>query len=112
MAVIFVVSSQPAPELATEPLLDLILKKLAHAAAYAILAVLVAFALSDRWPPVPSWLAFVITVGYAIADEIHQAFVPTRHSAPLDVLIDAVGAAIGLLALAGIHRRMRSRRAE
>jgi VanZ family protein len=125
MAAIFYVSSQPAPELSSEPLLDTILKKLAHAAAYAILAFLVARALDRssgsrtekhrppregaawqwrRWMPAPSVWAWAIATLYAITDEIHQGFVPTRHPMPTDVLIDSVGAAIAMLVLAGIHR--------
>lgn len=50
-------------------------------------------------------------MAYAITDEIHQTFVPTRNDVLLDVLIDTSGAAIGLLALAGIHRYRESRRA-
>jgi VanZ family protein len=114
---IFLVSSQSAPELAGEPLLDLILKKLAHASAYAVLALLVAFALRRKgsrgaWLPQASWLAFAIAVGYAITDEIHQTFVPTRNGSPVDVLIDAVGAATAMAALTGVHRFRKSRASE
>lgn len=111
MGAIFFISSQPVPELANEPLLDLILKKLAHAAAYAILAILLALALDgDRrgrprpWVPPASVSAFLIAAGYAVTDEIHQAFVPTRHASPLDVLIDALGAGIAMLLLGWMHR--------
>jgi VanZ family protein len=117
MALIFFVSSQPAPELANEPIFDLILKKLAHASAYSILAVLLASALrrderGDSWLPQASWLALAIAVGYAITDEIHQTFVPTRNGSPVDVLIDAVGAAAAMAALTGIHRLRKSRASE
>ena len=37
-------------------------------------------------------------VAYAASDELHQHFVPGRRGAPLDVLIDAVGVAVGVLA--------------
>lgn len=117
MALIFFVSSQPAPELANEPILDLVLKKLAHATAYAILAVLLNFALNGIRSrrlglPTPSWLAFAIAVAYAGPDEIHEAFVPTRHASAVDVMIDACGAAIAMLALARMRRSRESRPSE
>jgi hypothetical protein len=40
------------------------------------------------------WLvAWACATGYAATDELHQAFVPGRGPAVLDVLIDALGAA-------------------
>jgi VanZ family protein len=54
----------------------------------------------------------VIAALYAVTDEIHQAFVPTRNASPVDVLIDAVGAAIAMLLLAAVHRSRKRRPAE
>jgi len=42
-------------------------------------------------------LAFVICVLYAISDETHQIFVPGRSAQISDVLIDSVGAIVGIL---------------
>jgi VanZ family protein len=78
---------------------DLLLRKLAHMTEYAVLAVLLARALSaggrahDRAAP----FALGLAVLYAATDEIHQTFVRGRHGRPLDVAIDAVGALIGLI---------------
>ena len=69
---------------------DLALRKLAHAAEYAVLGALLARA-TGRAP-----LALVIGVLYAVTDELHQLAVPGRHGAPLDVAIDAVGVLIGV----------------
>ena len=70
---------------------DLVLRKLAHMTEYALL-----FALWRRaLPAVSPWAAATIAVGYAITDEFHQTFVEGRHGAPVDVLIDSVGVAIG-----------------
>ena len=44
-------------------------------------------------------LAFLLCLGYAISDEIHQMFVPNRFADVTDVLSDAAGAAAGLLGL-------------
>lgn len=72
---------------------DLLLRKLAHATEYAILAALLARALARPLP------ALLIAVGYAATDELHQNFVPGRHASPLDVAIDTTGALIALFLL-------------
>jgi len=71
---------------------DLLLRKLAHAAEYAVLGLLLVRAV--RNPP----LAVALGVLYAISDEVHQMFVEGRQGSPLDVLIDGVGVTIGVLA--------------
>ena len=71
---------------------DLLLRKCAHATEYAILALLLLRAtgsLALSWP---------LAVLYAASDELHQSFVHGRHGSPVDVAIDATGAALGLLA--------------
>jgi VanZ family protein len=70
---------------------DLVLRKIAHAAEFALLGALLARALrNDR--------AFLAGVAYAASDELHQHFVPGRVGSPLDVAIDGVGVALGVLA--------------
>jgi VanZ family protein len=89
-AVIFTFSS--IPELGTGlGLWDLILRKLAHTAEYALLGVLLLRA--TRRPD----LAFVLGVLYAASDEVHQTFVRGRDGTPVDVVIDSVGIAVGLV---------------
>ncbi len=34
---------------------------------------------------------------YGVSDEIHQMFVPTRTASPGDILMDTLGAGVGLL---------------
>jgi VanZ family protein len=70
---------------------DLVLRKLAHATEYAILGALLVRATGRPG------LALGLGVLYAVSDEIHQVFVPGRHGAPLDVAIDAVGVAVGIV---------------
>jgi VanZ family protein len=70
---------------------DLVLRKLAHIAEYAVLAFLLRRVLSTPW-------AFAAAVAYAISDELHQTFVRGREGRPRDVLIDAIGIVLGLLA--------------
>jgi VanZ family protein len=73
---------------------DFILRKIAHMLEYFILAALLyrafkgSFKLSafhlTFWPLFLSFL-------YAVSDEVHQSFVPTRSPSVKDVLIDSIG---------------------
>jgi hypothetical protein len=83
------------------PLLDLLLKKAGHLMEYGIFAVLLYRALGGHYGR--RWqfrlaLAWTIALAYAVSDEFHQDRVPGRTAASSDVLIDGVGALIGLLA--------------
>jgi VanZ family protein len=69
---------------------DLVLRKLAHTAEYALLGALVYRA--ARSAPV----AVLLCAAYAVTDEIHQAFVAGRHGSPVDWLIDIAGVAVGV----------------
>ncbi len=89
-AVIFAFSS--VPDLGTGlGTWDLVLRKIAHAGEFAILGALLLRALRDELP------ALGVGVAYAASDELHQHFVEGRVGSPLDVLIDSVGVAIGIL---------------
>lgn len=94
--VLFALSSTPDLHFVSEPVLDTVLRKLGHAAAYGLLAILVAYALR-RFDVKRRWLfTMVLVIAYAITDEVHQAFVPGRVSSPVDLLIDALGGVVGL----------------
>ena len=69
---------------------DLALRKLAHAAEYAVLGALLLRA-THR-----AGLAFTLGLVYAVSDELHQALVPGRQGSPVDVAIDAVGVGLGV----------------
>jgi VanZ family protein len=69
---------------------DLALRKLAHAAEFAVLGFLL-FRAIGRVD-----LALGLGIAYAVSDEIHQHFVSGRQGALLDVAIDAIGVAIGV----------------
>jgi VanZ family protein len=79
---------------------DLVLRKLAHAAEYAVLGALLQRALNR-----PA-LAFVLGTLYALSDEIHQSFVPGRQGSPLDVALDAAGVAVGVALWHRAQRRL------
>jgi len=83
-----------------------ITRKLAHFTEYAILGFLAARAfrtspkraISSRW----FLISVALVVAFALADEYHQSFVPTRTGSFYDSLIDIAG---GLTALLVIRRR-------
>ena len=88
-AVIFVFSS--VPDLGTGlGTWDLVLRKLAHGAEFAVLGALLLRALREELP------ALAAGIAYAVTDEVHQHFVPGRVGSPLDVVIDSVGVALGI----------------
>jgi VanZ like protein len=77
---------------------DLVLRKLAHTAEYAIFGALVYRASRSAAGSV------ALASAYAITDEFHQAFVQGRHGSPLDWLIDTAGVVIGVLVAARASR--------
>ncbi len=79
--------------------IHLILRKGAHLTVYLILGVLSANALhfSGVTGKKAFGYALLISVLYAISDEVHQAFVPGRGPSAFDVLIDSSGATIGII---------------
>lgn len=76
---------------------DLALRKIAHAAEFAVLGFLLVRALGGQWVP------FALGVGYAISDEVHQHFVPGRLGSPVDVAIDAIGVGVGVFLARHYH---------
>jgi VanZ family protein len=98
MSAIFLFSAQPSSNLPSAGTWDLVLKKSAHFVAYAILGILIYRVVGD-WKR-PFLTAFLFSVVYAISDEYHQTFVPSRNGSVIDVLIDALGAAFGLWLIA------------
>ena len=75
-------------------------RKAAHVTEYAILSFLLFRALQSGamqrvWRNAA--ITFLIAAVYAALDEYHQSFVASRTGSPVDVLIDASGAALGIL---------------
>lgn len=91
-------------------------RKCAHVAEYAFLATLLWCALRKPNPPATdSWdwsragLTVLLTTLYAMTDEVHQAFVPSRQGSGWDVLLDTGGAALAVLAWWGMAHWRRKR---
>lgn len=99
MGSIFLLSSLPAERIPFFGQYDVLIKKLAHAAGYALLGVAYFSALPPRLNPVyRAAISLLMAVLFALSDEFHQSFVSGRHSSLRDVGIDSLGAALALLA--------------
>lgn len=77
------------------------IRKMGHVTEYALLAILLwrAFRLGTWWRLNLSMLFLIVSVAcclFAISDEWHQSFAPSRTPSARDVLIDTVGALIGI----------------
>ena len=97
MGLIFWLSAQPGDAVAgQDDELWEILRNAAHIAFYAVLAVLIRRALVPAGIRSPAVTAFVVTMLYALSDELHQHFVPGRTASVFDLALDAVGALAGL----------------
>jgi VanZ family protein len=100
MGLIFALSSVSGLRVSEDAEVDRPLRALAHMAAFGMLSGLILHALSANRRP--SWsraaLALVLTVLYAVSDELHQSLVPNRSGRLQDVAIDTLGALAGLVA--------------
>lgn len=109
MGLIFALSSSPVPHVAPG-WTDTLLKKIGHFGIYAILALLVLRAFTT-WEGEKVrdlkvlWAALAVCALYAASDETHQLFVPGRHGAVADVLIDTGGALCMLLVARLVYLR-------
>lgn len=78
--------------------LESVLRTHAHFIAYFVLGTLLMNALTqDTLQTAASIRSFIISILYALSDEIHQYFVPGRAAESQDVLVDALGALTGIL---------------
>jgi len=106
MALIFVASATPGKSLPGFGYWDAVLKKGAHMAGYALLALALLHGLSGGKPASRrhAFLAVVLAASYAVTDEFHQRFTPGRGPSVADVWIDTFGASIGLLLWAWLRK--------
>jgi VanZ family protein len=84
-------------------------RKTGHLCGYAALGALVWRARNralfpQGWHWRAAVFAEIVCVFYAISDEFHQSFVPTREASAVDVLIDSAGAAAGLFVVWAIGK--------
>jgi len=90
MSIIFYFSSRSTTGIGTNETDRFIILKSFHLIEYAILGILLLFAINKNK------LVVFIAYLYAISDEIHQSFVPGRSSRFRDTLIDLIGILIGI----------------
>ncbi len=109
VAVYDAVSDGPPPSARTVDTLDLVVRKCAHMAEYAVLALLFCHALRLSGARRPAIYALALCVAYAATDEFHQSFVDARGPSPIDVMIDAAGATIALILRRILYRAKRGR---
>ncbi len=76
-----------------------------HGVLYFVLSLLLARPLGELWRKgrgtrgfEAAALAFMLAVGYGVTDELHQSYVTGRESSGLDLVADALGAAVAALA--------------
>lgn len=79
---------------------ELLVRKGAHMAEYAVLFFLYRRALRLSGAKRPGIAALVLCATYAATDEFHQSFVGGRGPSPVDVMIDTAGAAAAWALLA------------
>jgi len=93
-----------------------LVRKAGHLSEYAVLAVLAAraFRNSSHQFVKQHWFKFslLLAIAYALSDEFHQSFVPSRTASIHDSLIDSVGALIALSIIWLRHRRTRYSRTD
>ncbi len=89
-------------------------RKTGHLSEYAVLAWLLWRALrkpqradARPWNWREAGLAVLLATLYAATDEWHQSFVPSRDASVVDVMFDACGASLGMLALWRFGRRLK-----
>jgi VanZ family protein len=100
------------PDISTAAIVQtqLLLRKAAHVAEYAILAMLLwrALRLGAGWRARRSFLFiavwFACTI-FAVSDEFHQSFIASRTASLNDVVTDSLGTAIGLAVCLAIAQR-------
>ncbi len=90
---IFFVSSLPQLPKLKITTWDRLLKNAAHFFEYAVLYFLIIRALGFK----KYWLALVLGGAYAVSDELHQSFVPSRVPSLQDLFVDIMGMLTTLL---------------
>ena len=77
--------------------INLALRKLGHFSEYFVLAVLLGHALREEPARRRAAIVLTLTALYAVSDELHQMFVPSRTASLGDIAIDVDGGDCGIL---------------
>lgn len=102
-----------SPDISEERIavVHIIVRKISHFSSYAVLGLLAARAflgsavrtLSEHWFAA----GVLLVIGYALLDEYHQSFVPSRSASIFDSLIDIAGGLFALICVSKFRRRFR-----
>jgi VanZ family protein len=109
MAIIFLLSSRQRLSVSETYAINFLFFKTLHVIEYAVLFLLSYRACkygSRMKPGYYGLVAFSITILYAMTDEVHQLFVPTREGHIRDVIIDGIGASLAWIFLLYILPRL------
>lgn len=102
MVIIFYLSSRPTFIIGSGGWQNFIFFKSLHFLEYALLFVLLYRAIKTTITKnklSSAWGAGIIAFFWAVIDEIHQLYVPTRSGTLRDILIDSLGICFGLILL-------------
>ena len=103
MSVIFYFSHKSNLVIGFEGDREFLARKFAHTCEFGLLAIFFIIFLvkgCSRKTPSVFLSAFLLTVGYAISDELHQTFIIGRSGNIKDVLVDSLGALLFLQVIA------------
>ena len=99
------------PDISHETIVQvqIFVRKCGHLTEYAVLAALLLRALRQQLVNRAGPIAFVAAAVLAALDEFHQSFVASRTGSPWDVLIDCVGALVGLAVYSLVIRNRKAK---
>ncbi len=108
MILIFYLSSRESLSVSDKYFFNFLFFKSLHVIEYGLLFLLLLRALhkTTHYSLRKSlFIAFLISFFYAISDEVHQTFVPTREGRPRDVFIDTIGIASVFLVIKSYKKK-------
>lgn len=98
---IFYISSIPPPEGLKAG--NRIIQIAYHFIVFALFTFFLYLTIYAKEPKDNFWFAFIFSIFYAIADELHQLFVPNRVCSTNDIFIDFLGIIFGTILFSIIH---------
>ena len=109
MGVIFLFSSRQKIALTDSYVVSFLFFKSLHLIEYAFLYLVTFRAVKNTLSVQKNWMwliPFIITAVFAITDEVHQSFVPTREGKSRDAIIDMFGAIVAWISLKTVLPKM------
>ncbi len=108
MGIIFALSSRTRVSVSEQYWSNFLFFKTLHVIEYAVLYALTIRALAQGAKPTNNHYlkSAIITIIYAISDEVHQTFVPTRQGTLRDVFIDTLGVSVAYLLIKRFYNKV------